>query len=47
MFAPDAAAATAWLERGVSLVLLGSDLALLAAAVADVWRALPERASPS
>jgi 4-hydroxy-2-oxoheptanedioate aldolase len=47
MFAPDAAAATAWLERGVSLVLLGSDLALLAAAVADVWRALPDRASPS
>jgi hypothetical protein len=36
-------AAAAWLERGVSLVLLGSDLGFLASAVEDAWRRLPER----
>jgi 4-hydroxy-2-oxoheptanedioate aldolase len=46
-FARDPAAATAWLERGASLVLLGSDMTFLSAAVEDAWRGLPERSSSS
>lgn len=40
MFAMDATAAGSWLRRGARLVLVGSDLGFMAAAVAETWRAL-------
>lgn len=43
VFAPDVDAAADWLRCGVGLVLLASDLALLAAAVAKTWAVLPAR----
>ena len=47
VFALDAAAAADWLRREVGLVLLASDLGLLAGAVADAWATLPVRRSVS
>lgn len=46
-FARDVRAATEWLERGASLVLLGSDLGFLGSAVAQAWHRLPERGPTS
>ena len=40
VFALDAAAASAWLEGGARLVVVGSDLLFLATGVQEAWRAL-------
>lgn len=42
-YAADTDAAARWLAHGVELVLLGSDLSLLAAGVESAWRSLPGR----
>jgi 4-hydroxy-2-oxoheptanedioate aldolase len=46
VFAADVEGGAGWLARGVGLVLVGSDLGFLAAAVEHAWRSLDDAPPP-